>query len=125
MSRKRDLLIDGAHLFVLSNFAVAQPLYDLLGRNVEFFVARGSKPVDVLLLVGSLSFLIPAIFMLTEGAAGLLDHRVGKGLHYGWVSVLVAISLLPVLKLLEVLADRWLVLAAGVSGVIRRRHLQM
>ena len=32
----------GLRLAALWAFAVAQPLFDLLGRNAEFFVARGS-----------------------------------------------------------------------------------
>ena len=29
----------GVHLFVLSAFALAEPLFDLLGKNAEFFGA--------------------------------------------------------------------------------------
>ena len=35
------------HLLVLWSFAVAQPLFDLLGKNGEFFAARGSTRWDV------------------------------------------------------------------------------
>jgi hypothetical protein len=31
-----------AHLAVLSTFALAQPLFELLRKNPEFFAARGS-----------------------------------------------------------------------------------
>ncbi len=116
MSRKRDVLVDGAHLFALSNLAVAQPLYDLLGRNAEFFVARRSDPVDVLFLSVGLSLLIPAIFLLTEGLAGLLGHRVRRSVHYFWIGALVATSLLPPLKSLDALPDRDLILVAAISG---------
>ena len=42
------------HLLGLSTLAIAQPLFDLLGRNPEFFAARGSQPADILLLAGAI-----------------------------------------------------------------------
>ena len=33
---------ESIHLFVLWSFAVAQPLYDLIGGNAEFLVAHGA-----------------------------------------------------------------------------------
>ena len=89
INSKYDFLIDGVHLFLLSSFAFAQPLYDLLGRNAEFFVARRSEPVDVLVLAAGLSLLIPAIFLLIEGLAGLLGERIRKRTHYLLVGALV------------------------------------
>jgi hypothetical protein len=38
-----------AHLFAASGFAFAQPLFDLLGKNPEFFAVRGSTPGDIVL----------------------------------------------------------------------------
>jgi len=37
-----DLLKFVLHLFALLGFALAQPLFSLLGNYPEFFVARGS-----------------------------------------------------------------------------------
>ena len=34
----------GAQLLAASGFALAQPLFDLLGKNAEFFAVRGSTP---------------------------------------------------------------------------------
>ncbi|MEJ7714619.1 MAG: hypothetical protein WKF40_02475 [Thermoleophilaceae bacterium] len=36
------------HIAALSTFALAQPLFDLLGKNPEFFAARGSAPWDII-----------------------------------------------------------------------------
>jgi hypothetical protein len=36
---------ESIHLFVLWSFAVAQPLYDLIGGNAEFLVARGELEI--------------------------------------------------------------------------------
>ena len=40
---------DFAHLAVLWAFALAQPLFNLLGKNPEFFAARGAPPFDVIM----------------------------------------------------------------------------
>ena len=37
----------GAHLLAASGFALAQPLFDILGKNAEFFAVRGSTPSDI------------------------------------------------------------------------------
>ncbi len=90
-SAGRELL----HVFVLSGFAVAQPVYDLLGKHAEFFVARGSRPVDVLALVSVLSLLVPAslagCLLLARALGGKLYAAVLTLLHV----VLVAVIALP------------------------------
>jgi len=48
------------HLLVLWAFAVAQPLFDLLGKNGEFFAARGSTRWDVVLFAFVLLLVPPA-----------------------------------------------------------------
>ncbi len=45
--RPQQVAIRGLHLLVLSAFAVAQPLFDLLGDTPEFFVVRGSTTWDI------------------------------------------------------------------------------
>jgi hypothetical protein len=39
------------HLFTLSAFAVAQPLFDILARHGEFFAVRQSQPTDLFALI--------------------------------------------------------------------------
>lgn len=43
------------------NLALAQPLYELLGRETDFLVAHDASPIDLWLLVGALSFAIPLV----------------------------------------------------------------
>jgi Sulfatase len=96
---------------VLWSFAVAQPLFDLLGKNGEFFAARGSTRWDaivfalVLLLVppavllglehvvgGSLRWAVHAIFVAALVALFVLQAIRGSGAP-GWLLVLAAIAL--------------------------------
>jgi sulfatase-like protein len=100
----------GLHLLVLWSFAVAQPLFDLLGKNGEFFASRGSTRWDaiafalVLLLVGpavllGLEYLaggfrlaVHAIFVAALVALFVLQAIRGSGAP-GWLLVLVAVAL--------------------------------
>jgi hypothetical protein len=96
------------HVFTLVAFAVAQPLYDLLGRNPDFLVARRAGAADVLLLVLCLSFVLPALL------AGLLLVPLFRQLLYQpLLTVLVAATALPVLKRIKHLHG-WLLPAAAV-----------
>src|SRR5215471_10322396 len=98
MQQKNDFLIDSLHIFVLFGFALAQPVFDVLSRHVQFFVAHGSKPVDVILLVLILCIFLPTIAVLIEWVAGLFGRRVRKAVHGLVVAGLVAGIALPVLK---------------------------
>ena len=65
------------HVAGLWAVAVAQPLYDLLGRSPEFFVAHDARPGDVLGLVLVLGLAGPACCL----AVTRLCHRIGPRTH--------------------------------------------
>ena len=69
-SRRLPWWLAGLHLLVLWAFAVAQPLFDLLGKNGEFFAARGSTRWDVVLFAFVLLFVPPAILLGLEALIG-------------------------------------------------------
>ena len=114
MQQKRDFLIDALHIFVLFSFALAQPLFDLLSRNAEFFVARHSEPVDIILLIIILCVLLPVLVILIEVLAGLFGRRARKLVHGLVVACLVAIIVLPAMKKLGDISGTSL-LAAAIS----------
>ena len=64
---------ESIHLFVLWSFAVAQPLYDLIGSNAEFLVAHGAGVTDLLALVVLLSLAPPLVLVLAEAAIGFIS----------------------------------------------------
>ena len=51
------------HILVLWGLVVAQPLFDLLSRNPEFFIVRHSQAIDVFLLTLVLTFVLPAFLV--------------------------------------------------------------
>jgi len=65
-------------LLGLNAFAVAQPVYGLLGRHPEYFVSRGSLGLEVLAFVLALSLGPPAVAFVVVRAVGLFVPRARR-----------------------------------------------
>ncbi len=102
---------------VVYEFAIAQPLLDLLGRNAEFFVARHSPAGDVILTALIAAVLIPALIGLVVVGISSLHRPTGTVVHWivltllggvlavqifdhtpladlaGWIQVVLAVAL--------------------------------
>jgi hypothetical protein len=86
------------NLAVLWTFAVAQPLFDLLKDNPEFFAARGSTGFDIVSFSVLLVVLPPALLLLIEFLLGLIRPEVGKAAHVVFLAALVALIAAQALK---------------------------
>ncbi|MFQ5964292.1 MAG: sulfatase-like hydrolase/transferase [Candidatus Scalinduaceae bacterium] len=117
MQTKKDFLKDIIHIFILSNFAFAQPLFDLLSRQAEFFTIRRSEPVDIILLVFCLVILLPSLLILVEFMVGLLSRRVRKSVHGFLVAVLLTAIILPALKKLFEFNGTIQLIGAAILGI--------
>lgn len=104
------------HLFVLTSFAVAQPLYDLLGRYATFFVAHQADPTDIAAFTLTVSLGLPAMLVLVEVLVGLLSAQLRWGLHLILVAVLAALVVLPPLNRAVDLRSAAAVGTAAVGG---------
>jgi Sulfatase len=98
MKQKRDLVINSIDILVLASFAIAQPIFELLSRNVEFLVARHSEPLEIILLTFGLCLLLPGVIVLFEILAGALTPNFRRTVHSAVLAVLFALTLLPPLK---------------------------
>jgi len=106
------LRIAGLHLLVLSSFAIAQPLFDLLGRNAEFFAARGSTRWDVVIF-GLTVLLVPPALLL--GLEAVTPRRARGVVHACFIAGLVGLFVLQAIHGRG--ASGWLlVLLAGAAG---------
>lgn len=94
------------HLGGLWALAFAQPLFDLLGRNAQFFVARGSTTGDMLLLALGYALVPPLAAAAVVWALGRLRPVAG------WVAQLVFVAILSAALVLPPLGD-----ALGGSAV--------
>ena len=65
-------------LVALCGFAVAQPLFELLGDNPEFFAVRGSPGGDIVLFALALVVLPPLLLIAVEALAGLAGSALRR-----------------------------------------------
>ncbi len=109
--RFREPAVRGAQLLAVSGFALAQPLFDILGKNAEFFAVRGSAPFDIVLFALVVTF-VPALVLLTiEVAVELVTRRDAAALHHLFLAGLGAVFGVQALKRSGI--DRTAVLIAG------------
>jgi hypothetical protein len=106
------------HLGGLWALAFAQPLFDMLGHNAQFFVARGSTRGDILVLALGYTLVPPLAGAVLVWAAGRLHPAAGRALMLALVALLVAGLVLPPLG--DALAGSALAvpaaLAVGAAG---------
>jgi hypothetical protein len=86
------------NLAVLWTFAVAQPLFDLLKDNPEFFAARGSSGFDIVSFSVLLIVLPPAILLGIELLLGLIRPELRQGAHIVFLGALTALIAAQALK---------------------------
>lgn len=72
-------------IVVAWNFAVAQPLLDVLGRNATLFVAHDSPARDIVLLAVGLTVLAPLLLALVVAAVTVV-WPPGAGPRTRWSS---------------------------------------
>ncbi len=112
-------------LVVVWNFAVAQPLLDLLGRNSTFFVAHGSRPVDLVVLSLGLTVVLPGLVAAVVLVASRISGRAGTVLHSLALGSLLAMLGWQALKRVgSPPAAVWVPVLGGfaVAGVLARRR---
>lgn len=114
----RALLLDGLHLAALSAFAFAQPLFDLLGKNPEFFAARGSQATDIVVFAVAVTVAPPGVLLLLEGLAGLAYPPLRRMLHLVFVAALIALIAVQVLKREPDLSSSVVLAGAGLLGAV-------
>jgi len=88
------------HLALLVGIGIAQPLYDLLGRNPSFFVAHSATASDLIGFVTIISIAIPAVLWLLQWVLTRVAERIGSAFHLALMAALfTAIALVPCKRL--------------------------
>jgi hypothetical protein len=88
--RERFLLI-----LLMANLAIAQPVFDLLGRQPEFLVAHGVGPAGMIMLALVLSLLIPAGLASLPIISGTNEKPVNSAVFYGLFALLATLAAMP------------------------------
>jgi len=114
----KGVLWDFAHLAVLSAFAIAQPLFNLLSDNPEFFAARGAPSFDVISF-GIFAVLLPPLAGIAlELLAGLAHRRARQAVHLLLVATLVALFAAELLKKSIDASDAVLIALSVLVGLL-------
>lgn len=113
----RRLLRDGAHLAALSAFAIAQPLFSLLGDNAEFFAARDVPALDIVVFALVVTLVPPLLMLAVERLVGLLDRRAERLLHLAFVALLVGLLAIQALMRVATLPTGPLLVVTAVVAV--------
>jgi Sulfatase len=109
-------LIAFGHLAVLAAFALAQPLFNLLSKNPEFFAARGSTAGEIIVLALLLVLVPPAILLAVELLVGLVSDAARQAVHLAFVGLLAAVVFVQALKKAIDAGDAVLILLALALG---------
>jgi hypothetical protein len=109
--------VRGAQLLAVSGFALAQPLFDILGRNAEFFAVRGSTPSDIVLFALVVTFGPALALLAVEVAVGVGSRRAALVLHHVFLGALGAVFGVQVLKRNGVDGTAVLIVGAVLVGV--------
>lgn len=95
---RQPLWLNGAHLLALWAFALVQPLFDLLGRNADFFVARGSTSFDIVVFALVVTLAPPLALVGVEALVGLAGARAREAVHLAFVALLAGAVVLGFAK---------------------------
>ncbi len=96
--RFREPAVRFAQLLAASSFALAQPLFDILGKNAEFFAVRGSAPSDIVVFALVVTFVPAIVFLAIELLVGLASRRAALALHLVILGGLAAVFGIQFLK---------------------------
>ncbi len=109
---------------LMASLALAQPLFDLLGRQAEILVAHQFSAGDLLALALILGIIIPATLGLLSVLAIVLGRRAAASVFYLMFGALAALALAPLTAPLALhgLLAVGLVLAASLVLVMVYRR---
>ena len=116
MTRSRGALLAGLHIVGLSAVVLAQPLFDLLGANPEFFIAHDAGRLELLAVVAGVVLLLPAVAVAIVWLAWLASPRLGAAARDGVVGALVVLFALQALKRLGLENAAALLPLAALAG---------
>lgn len=78
------------HLAALWTLAFVQPLFDVVGANAAFFVARGNTAGDILIFAFGWTLVPPLIAYALVRAAGAASERAGRLTHLAFMALFAA-----------------------------------
>jgi len=110
---------DLLHLFTLSAFAVAQPVFDLLGRYPEFFVAHRVGLPEIVSLVILLLVAPPLLAGAAELSVWLLGlPRLRRQMHRLFVGVFATLVAFPIFAAIAAPQSPYMLVLPLATGLV-------
>lgn len=127
LSHRPRLVGASLHVVTLAAFVIGQPILDFLARQAEFFAARRSEPIDVLLLSTGLLLLLPATLVSLHWLCARLSPLLGNSCHGALMVVLFGLLSLLMVRRVPGLSAAGavvvaLVLTVALTGVYYGVH---
>ena len=76
--------------------AVAQPLYDIFSQYPEFFVVRGTTPLELFSLIGVISLVVPGLLVGVNTLLFSIHRYAGNVFSLGLLLLLLVVFWLPI-----------------------------
>jgi hypothetical protein len=111
-------LVRGAQLAVLSGFALAEPLLDILGKNPEFFSVRRSTSSQIVLFALAVTLVPPLALLAAELLVRVVNRAASDALHLVFVAALVAVIALHALTNDSSLSGAGALMIAAAVGAL-------
>jgi hypothetical protein len=105
------------HLAALCSIAIAQPLFDLLGRNPTFFTANNYRPIDIYTMVVVFCVVVPVKFIVLCWVAKKIHHRVYDGFLFFVITLLTAAIFMPFIKRIVMLPTTAVIIISIIAGI--------
>lgn len=116
--RSRTRFTDVLHIFVLTSFAFAQPIYDRLGAQPVFLVDQNITSMTAALFASLLTIGLPTAIVIFQIAVSRLGRRAYDAMHTIFVFVLFVLLALPVCSRVTFLNGPVMVCTALVMGCV-------
>jgi hypothetical protein len=119
-----SVLMMGVHLAALWALAYVQPLFDLLGKNAAFFVARDNTPGDIWIFTLGFTLGPPIVATIVLAIVNRFSRPAARAIHLALMTVLVGTLVLQLIKGVSgspaVLFPLSLLIGAGVVALYAR-----
>lgn len=83
------------HVFILCAFAITQPILGIFADYPQFFAARGTSPVDIVLWLLILVFAVPLCLSFMLSIVGVVSRSIELTLFYLLLVFLVTLIVIP------------------------------
>ena len=118
ISQYPGLALCSLHFLIVWNFAVTQPLFDLLSRHAEFFVIRQSAPLDIILSVLLLFLGFPTLLLLPAWVMSWIHRGTSLGLLLCLLALSSAALAVQALQAVSQMPSFVLVAGASLIGLL-------